>query len=173
MTHLDDVRVLKSTEGQADLKELALILERQGSSSYRWSNQAGDEYQAHRHTFHKVLLVEQGSITFHLPELDRSIELGVGDRLELPAGILHAATVGLDGVVCLEAGRIAVDLNSCRVPYVDVQHLGERHRHTNSRHYRCISRPTAPNTASDGGPPNRPFGVDPSPWPDLSVGWAN
>ena len=103
MTELEGVRVLKSTEGKADLEELASILERQGSSSYRWSNQAGDEYQAHRHAFHKVLLVERGSITFHLPELDRSIELGLGDRLELPAGTLHAATVGLDGVVCLEA----------------------------------------------------------------------
>jgi quercetin dioxygenase-like cupin family protein len=103
MTDLDEVRVLRSPEKPADLEELARKIERRASSSYRWSNQAGDEYQAHRHVFHKVLLVERGSITFHLPELDSSIELKVGDRLELPAGILHAAIVGNKGVACLEA----------------------------------------------------------------------
>ncbi|MEJ2151085.1 MAG: cupin, partial [Chloroflexota bacterium] len=65
-----------------------------------------DRYAAHRHSFHKVIYCVEGSIRFTLPELDnRSLRLGVGDRLDLPAGVLHAALVGDEGVVCLEAHR--------------------------------------------------------------------
>ena len=45
----------------------------------------------------------RGAITFHLTELGRDVELRAGDRLELPAGTLHGATVGRAGVTCLEA----------------------------------------------------------------------
>ena len=44
-----------------------------------------------------------GSITFGLPGTGESAELAVGDRLDLPAGTPHDATVGPDGVNCLEA----------------------------------------------------------------------
>ena len=68
----------------------------------RWSNGPGARYAAHRHDYDKVLLVERGSIVFALPELGRAVDLAVGDRLDLPAGTLHAATVSSTGVTCLE-----------------------------------------------------------------------
>jgi quercetin dioxygenase-like cupin family protein len=68
-----------------------------------WSNGPGDRYPAHRHDYDKVLLVERGSIVFALPEQGRAVELSAGHRLDLPAGTLHAATVGREGVACLEA----------------------------------------------------------------------
>ena len=42
-----------------------------------------------------------GSVTFHTADGDLILE--VGDRLNLPAGTDHAATVGDRGVTCLEA----------------------------------------------------------------------
>ena len=72
---------------------------------YRWSNGPGDVYGAHSHTYHKVIYVMQGSITFGLPQEDRQIHLSAGDRLDLPAGISHDAVVGREGVVCLEGHR--------------------------------------------------------------------
>ncbi len=68
-----------------------------------WSNPAGDAYAAHRHDYDKVLVVVSGSIRFGLPARSTSVELGVGDRLDLPAGTSHEALVGPDGVTCLEA----------------------------------------------------------------------
>jgi uncharacterized protein YjlB len=68
-----------------------------------WSNGPGDEYRAHRHDFDKVLVVARGSIRFGLPDSGAVVDLGVGDRLELPAGTSHDALVGHDGVTCLEA----------------------------------------------------------------------
>jgi quercetin dioxygenase-like cupin family protein len=52
-----------------------------------------------------VIYVVQGSITFGLPRLGKQLTLKAGDRLDLPAGIVHDAHVGAQGVVCLEAHK--------------------------------------------------------------------
>lgn len=68
-----------------------------------WSNGPGDRYGAHEHGYDKVIVCDAGSIAFGLPESGTTIELGEGDRLELPAGTPHDAQVGPRGVTCLEA----------------------------------------------------------------------
>ena len=75
-----------------------------------WSNGPGDRYAAHDHGYDKVIVVAAGSIRFGLPEHGESIALDTGDRLELPAGTVHDATVGGAGVTCLEAHRPAGSL---------------------------------------------------------------
>ena len=72
---------------------------------YRWSNGPGDVYPAHSHAYHKVIYVVRGSITFGLPQHGEQALLDAGDRLDLPAGVVHDAVVGPEGVVCLEAHR--------------------------------------------------------------------
>ena len=74
----------------------------EGLSAGSWSNGPGDRYGQHRHDYDKVLVGVAGSITFHLPATGDQV-LGPGDRLDLPAGTEHAATVGERGVTCLEA----------------------------------------------------------------------
>jgi hypothetical protein len=71
----------------------------------RWSNGPGDRYGRHDHTYHKVLFCLEGSIVFHL--VDRDVELRAGERLDLPPGTPHAATVGPDGCSCIEGSRPA------------------------------------------------------------------
>jgi hypothetical protein len=77
------------------------LLDAEGLRPSTWSNGPHDRYGEHRHAYDKVLVVEAGSIVFHLP--GGPVELRVGDRLELPSGTAHAADVGPDGVTCLEA----------------------------------------------------------------------
>jgi uncharacterized protein YjlB len=81
----------------------AARLAAEGLSPGAWSNGPGDVYGEHRHGYDKVLVAAVGSITFHLTELGRNVTLGTGERLDLPAGTLHGATVGSAGVTCLEA----------------------------------------------------------------------
>jgi quercetin dioxygenase-like cupin family protein len=81
------------------------ILQQEGLQPYRWSNDPGDVYSAHVHSYHKVIYVVAGSITFGLPDEGQAVTLRPGDRLELPPGMVHDAGVGPDGVVCLEAHR--------------------------------------------------------------------
>ncbi len=67
----------------------------------RWANSPGDTYSKHSHGYHKVLFCARGSITFHTEEGD--FELHPGDRLDVEPGTEHAATVGPEGVECIEA----------------------------------------------------------------------
>lgn len=83
--------------------ELEAALRAEGLSPSGWANAPGDRYAAHSHAYDKVLVATQGSITFHLVEIGRDVALSAGERLELPAGTVHAATVGPNGVSCLEA----------------------------------------------------------------------
>jgi uncharacterized protein YjlB len=77
----------------------------EGLNPYSWSNGPFDVYSAHSHSYNKVIYVVQGSITFGLPELGEQLTLKAGDRLDLPAGTVHDAHVGAQGVVCLEAHK--------------------------------------------------------------------
>ncbi len=77
--------------------------EAEGLAPSTWGNPPGDTYGWHSHGYHKVLYCVSGSIVFHLRDGD--VELGPGDRLDVPPGTEHAATVGPDGVECMEASR--------------------------------------------------------------------
>jgi mannose-6-phosphate isomerase-like protein (cupin superfamily) len=77
----------------------------EGLDPYAWSNGAGDTYSAHSHGYDKVIYVVQGSITFVLPELGKELKMKAGDRLDLPAGVMHNAQVGSEGVLCLEGHK--------------------------------------------------------------------
>jgi quercetin dioxygenase-like cupin family protein len=81
------------------------LIANEGLSPYSWSNGPQDVYSAHTHSYDKVIYVVQGSITFGLPQLDQKLTLKAGDRLDLPAGTIHDAVVGPQGVVCLEAHK--------------------------------------------------------------------
>lgn len=75
----------------------------EGLEPHSWSNGPGYAYGEHRHSYHKVLICLEGSIMVHTPDGD--IAMSPGDRLDLPAGTSHSATVGDHGVTCMEAAR--------------------------------------------------------------------
>ena len=94
-----------SGENRPDEAEIRQIYADEGLQPYRWSNAPGDVYSAHSHPYNKVIYFVRGSITFGLPDAGDQVTLRTGDRLDLPAGVVHNAVVGSDGVVCLEAHR--------------------------------------------------------------------
>ena len=63
----------------------------------------GDVADWHEHGYEKVLYYVRGRIVFHTVGGD--IELGPGDKMVLPPHTAHAATVGAEGVRCIEAPR--------------------------------------------------------------------
>lgn len=75
----------------------------EGLAHRTWSNVPGYVYEEHEHDYHKVLFCTRGSITFHTP--DGEVHLEAGDRLDLVPGTRHSATVGPQGVTCMEAAR--------------------------------------------------------------------
>jgi len=83
--------------------ELLARLRQQGLEPSVWANGPRDTYASHSHSYDKVLVATSGSITFHLVDMAQDVRLEAGERLDLPAGTAHAATVGPTGVTCLEA----------------------------------------------------------------------
>ena len=83
-------------------EEVVRGMEAEGLQPCRWGHGPGDTYGWHEHGYHKVLYCLSGSIVFHT-RTDGDLELNAGDRLDLDPGTAHAATVGSQGVECVEA----------------------------------------------------------------------
>ncbi len=86
-------------------EELLRLFQAEGLRPYRWSNAPATVYPVHTHPYDKVLMVVAGSITWTFPQSGETVETRPGDRLDLPRDVEHAAQVGPQGVVCLEAWR--------------------------------------------------------------------
>jgi quercetin dioxygenase-like cupin family protein len=98
----------------SDAAGLIARLRAEGLDASQWGNGPGDRYAPHEHGYDKVLVVAAGSIRFGLHARDETVDLAAGDRLDLPAGTVHDATVGPDGVTCLEAHAPAGTLPGLR-----------------------------------------------------------
>lgn len=96
-------QVEKAKDGPPSQEEIAARFEEEGLRPSHWGNAPGAQYEWHSHTYHKVLYCVSGSIVFHTREGD--VELEAGDRMDMEPGTEHAATVGPDGVRCMEAPR--------------------------------------------------------------------
>jgi quercetin dioxygenase-like cupin family protein len=95
------------TKAQPNLDEAGITaaFARERLSPHKWSNGPGDTYAPHSHAYHKVLYCIRGSIIFQLTRTGDSIELHSGDRLDIEPNTEHSATVGPNGVDCIEAAR--------------------------------------------------------------------
>lgn len=84
-------------------EEIKADFEREGLTPHGWGNEPEYQYSWHSHAYHKILYCVSGSITFHTDDGD--FRLQAGDRLDVEPGTGHSATVGPEGVRCLEAAR--------------------------------------------------------------------
>jgi mannose-6-phosphate isomerase-like protein (cupin superfamily) len=89
-------------DGTMDETAVRAAFARDGLEPSAWANGAGDRYGSHSHPYHKVLYCVRGSITFRLAA-GEELALEPGDRLDIEPDTEHAAIVGPDGVMCLEA----------------------------------------------------------------------
>lgn len=97
------VQVTSSDDGPRNRHDGEERLRSEGLAPHAWANGPGDRYGWHRHEYHKALYCVSGSIVFHTKDGDVSLQ--PGDRMDLPPGTDHAATVGPHGVQCVEAAR--------------------------------------------------------------------
>jgi len=83
-------------------------LREEGLKPEAWQNGPDYRYIAHEHAYTKVLYCVVGSIVFHPRDAEGrayDVALEPGDRIEVASGVTHAATVGPNGVICVEANR--------------------------------------------------------------------
>ena len=98
-----DIAVQRAWRTDASRRAIEVALGAEGLTTHTWGNGPDVSYGPHTHPHDKVLCCVSGSIVFHAVSGD--VALVPGDRMELPAGIEHSATVGSDGVECVEAYR--------------------------------------------------------------------
>jgi mannose-6-phosphate isomerase-like protein (cupin superfamily) len=90
------------TAGNATRDDAERAFSDEGCGTPRsWSNGPGDRYDVHTHDRPKMLFCLEGSIVFRIDHGD--VPLTAGDRLDLAPDTPHAATVGPQGCVCIEA----------------------------------------------------------------------
>lgn len=91
--------------GQPDETALRADLAAQGYQVITWQSDAAEGFPPHMHIYPELMWVLAGSLTVILPADDRLLELLPGDRVELPAGLVHGTMAGADGVTYLIATR--------------------------------------------------------------------
>jgi quercetin dioxygenase-like cupin family protein len=80
-------------------------IEAQGYATHIWSHEPNYEYGIHNHPYDKIIVVLEGSIRFDMPKQKTTHRLAAGDSLSIPAGTIHSALVGPEGVTCLEGQK--------------------------------------------------------------------
>lgn len=96
-------QIEKAKEEAPVREEIQAKFAGEGLSPHGWGNGPNYEYGWHSHGYHKVLYCVSGSIIFHTGE--GNFELQAGDRLDVEPGTGHSATVGPEGVRCIEAAK--------------------------------------------------------------------
>lgn len=72
-------------------EEAEARLHQEGYESYCWHDVSGSGYPRHKHQFDECLWILKGEIEFTIAE--KSYLLGKGDRIYLPANLIHSASV--------------------------------------------------------------------------------
>jgi quercetin dioxygenase-like cupin family protein len=86
-----------------DRASLEARMRDQGLEPAAWSNLPGERFEEHAHDCDRIVVVVEGSVTFGMSGYGVGFILSAGERLDLPAQVLHDAVVGPKGVTCLEA----------------------------------------------------------------------
>ena|SRR5258706_11944155 len=80
-------------------------MEAEGLRPYSWSNGPNFRIAARSHGYTKVMYCVEGSLELVIPDINQSVILRPGDRLELPAGLRHATIIGPRGARCVESAK--------------------------------------------------------------------
>jgi quercetin dioxygenase-like cupin family protein len=93
----------KKGAGTPGESALRAQLEHEGFEVHTWRDPADRIYDEHRHECDESLWLLQGSMVFRVK--GRHYALGPGDRLQLPAHVVHGAIAGPDGATYLIGQR--------------------------------------------------------------------
>jgi quercetin dioxygenase-like cupin family protein len=81
---------------ELDLKALERQLHREGfAHTYVWADGPGAQYPNHTHSTETAHIILDGEMTLTMD--GESVSYGVGERVDVPAGAVHAARMGPSG----------------------------------------------------------------------------
>jgi quercetin dioxygenase-like cupin family protein len=103
------IQVRRWSGGQhPSMSAITRLMHKEGLRPYMWVNTANQRHAVRSHGYNKILYVVEGSLELTLPDLNKSVKLRGGDRVDIPAGVRHGAVVGNGGAKCMEASESRV-----------------------------------------------------------------
>lgn len=90
-------------DGEPVRHELEETLLEEGFDPFAWVDEPGKQYDQHAHSHDESIWVLRGTMQFTMGS--QVVDLGPGDRLNLPRGVLHVATAGDEGCEYLVGQR--------------------------------------------------------------------
>ena len=106
LSRLNEIKLTRWRGAQhPTLQTITRQMEQEGLRPYAWSNGPNFRIAARSHGSTKIMYCIEGSLELLLPDINQSIVLRPGDRVELPRGVRHAAMTGPRGARCLESTR--------------------------------------------------------------------
>ncbi len=98
------VRITRWTGGQhPTISIISRMMQKEGLRPYVWENTPNYRYAVRSHGYNKVMFLIEGQLEISFPDSNQRVKMRAGDRLDIPAGVRHAAIVGAGGAKCVEA----------------------------------------------------------------------
>jgi quercetin dioxygenase-like cupin family protein len=91
--------------GRPDELTVRAGLTAQGYQVVAWRSEPAEGFPPHVHIYPELMWLLEGSLTIILPVENRLLELLPGDRIALPAGLVHGTMAGAEGAYYLLATR--------------------------------------------------------------------
>ncbi len=103
-TRQTEIHLTRWNGGQnPTMSSITRLMQKEGLRPYLWENSPNYRYPVRSHGFSKVMFVVEGSLEVSFPDTRQSVRMRAGDRIDIPAGIHHAVTIGNGGAKCVEA----------------------------------------------------------------------
>ena len=106
LARINEIKVTRWRGGQhPTLEAISQKMQQEGLRPYASSNGPNTRIAARSHGYSKVLYCVAGSVDLFFPDVNQTLALRPGDRVELPLGLRHATIVGPQGAQCLECAK--------------------------------------------------------------------
>jgi quercetin dioxygenase-like cupin family protein len=101
---VSSIKVIRWRGGQhPSYQTITQKMHDEGLRPYTWSNGPNCRDTVRSHGYSKVLYCVEGSVEVVLPDVNQTVVLRPGDRMELPRGVRHATIIGPRGAQCVES----------------------------------------------------------------------
>jgi len=101
---INNIKVIRWRGGQhPTYQTITQKMQQEGLRPYTWTNGPNCRDTVRSHGYNKVLYCVEGMLEVVLPDVNQTVVLRPGDRMELPRGVRHATIVGPRGAQCVES----------------------------------------------------------------------
>ncbi|MEP7285744.1 MAG: cupin [Chloroflexota bacterium] len=106
LKRISEIKLIRWHGGQHPTFEaITNKMKQEGLRPYASYNDPNFRIAARSHGYTKVMYCAEGLVELTFPDVNKSVILRPGDRIELPRGIRHITIIGPRGARCVESAK--------------------------------------------------------------------